>query len=68
VAETNGGARYAILLAPADVAREPRALPPMKVPNGHCFVLGDDRRRSVDSRDVCPVPLVDILGRVDRVF
>jgi signal peptidase I len=68
IEETNGGARYRILLAAADDTHEPKAFPATKVPNGYCFVLGDNRRRSTDSRDVGPVPLADLVGRVDHAW
>lgn len=38
------------------------------IPNGHCFVLGDNRNNSVDSRVFGPVPLSDIKGRVDYIY
>jgi signal peptidase I len=42
--------------------------PLVKLPNGQCFVLGDNRRHSLDSRDYGPVPMVDVVGRVDFVL
>ena len=64
--ESNGEARYPVLVEPgADASQTPRTPGPVKVPNGHCFVLGDNRTHSTDSRDVGPIPLADILGRVD---
>ena len=34
------------------------------VPRGHCWVLGDNRLHSRDSRRFGPVPLVSVVGRV----
>lgn len=39
-------------------------LPPTLIPHGHCFVLGDNRPKSRDSRYFGPVPLRDVLGAV----
>ncbi|EYR62858.1 signal peptidase I [Actinotalea ferrariae CF5-4] len=38
--------------------------PQVLVPGGHVYVLGDNRDRSVDSRDYGTVPLEDVLGPV----
>ncbi|MBG6216242.1 signal peptidase I [Arthrobacter sp. CAN_A6] len=35
---------------------------PVRVPEGHVFVLGDNRAGSIDSRDYGSVPLENLLG------
>ena len=62
--EINGDARYRIRPDSKGGAGFPRT----KVPNGHCFVLGDNRGESVDSRHFGPVPLRDVMGRVDFIY
>ena len=37
-------------------------------PQGHCFVLGDNRGLSLDSRKFGFVPLGDILGRAEYIY
>ncbi|MFC3746266.1 signal peptidase I [Paenibacillus sp. GCM10012306] len=38
------------------------------VPEGHIFVMGDNRSDSTDSRMIGYVPLGDIVGRADLIF
>ena len=38
------------------------------VPDGACFVLGDNRDSCKDSRSFGPVPLADLIGRVAYTF
>lgn len=67
--ETNGSARYRIALETHPAGRQaPASFGQLTVPNGHCFVLGDNRQQSLDSRSYGPVPLSDIVGRVARVW
>ena len=60
--ETNAGSRYRILLA-ADTKPLPD-YPQAKVPDGMCFMLGDNRNKSRDSRTMGFVALGDVLGDV----
>ena len=64
--EFNAGRRYRILIAPAD--EKIADLPKQTVPEGYCFVLGDNRNRSMDSRGVGVIPLAEIIGSVQYIF
>jgi signal peptidase I len=41
---------------------------PYRVPEGHYFVIGDNRISGVDSRSYGPVSKKDIIGRITRVY
>jgi signal peptidase I len=60
--ETNSGRRYRILFA-ADTKPLPD-YPKANVPEGMCFMLGDNRNNSRDSRMMGFVALGDVLGDV----
>ncbi len=64
VEEHNGEAVYHVLNKDHETADYPRTL----VPNGHCFVLGDNRSPSKDSRAFGPIPLADVKGRVEFIY
>jgi len=62
--EINGTTDYEIMLSTNSGADFRK----IKVPNGHCFVLGDNRGNSRDSRHLGPIPLRDVMGRVDFIY
>jgi len=65
--ETNDDATYKIFLqsqADPNLAN----LASVTVPKYHCFVLGDNRNSSEDSRHFGPVPLGTIKGRADYLY
>ena len=62
--EINGSTRYSIMITNGDGANFKKTT----VPNGHCFVLGDNRGNSTDSRQLGPIPLRDVMGRVDFIY
>jgi signal peptidase I len=62
--ETNAGRRYRILIGKDESANQAKTV----VPEGTCYVLGDHRDRSLDSREFGPVPLGSILGSVPYIY
>lgn len=66
--ESNGDARYKIFLAGPPHNQASTDFTKMTVPEYHCFVLGDNRNLSIDSRNFGAVPLATIKGRADYLY
>jgi signal peptidase I len=66
--ETNGDIKYRIFLAFPAYGNEPANFGPIEVPKHHCFVLGDNRNRSLDSFNFGSVPLATIKGRIEYLY
>jgi signal peptidase I len=64
--EINTGHRYLILLAPGDGPKT--SFQETTVPERACFVLGDNRNLSSDSRDLGFIPLENLVGVVQYIY
>jgi signal peptidase I len=60
--EENNGAKYRIFISQDHPAPD---FPEMTVPKNDCFVMGDNRNESRDSRDVGPIPIIGIYGKFE---
>jgi signal peptidase I len=65
--ERNGTARYRILLSPG-ASQDQLNFAEITVPEHCCFVLGDNRYESADSRQFGPIPYAVIVGRADYIY
>jgi signal peptidase I len=66
--EINGNVKYNIFLAEPPHDKTTGNFEKITVPEHHCFVLGDNRNLSRDSRDFGPIPLATIKGRADYIY
>ena len=65
--EQNAGTSYRIFLA-TDDPQSKQDSERITVPEDHCFVLGDNRSNSLDSRRFGPIPYGTIKGRADYIY
>ncbi|OHB64219.1 MAG: signal peptidase I [Planctomycetes bacterium RBG_13_60_9] len=65
--EHNTNTDYEVFIA-ADAPEPAANFGEVKVPEHHCFVLGDNRSYSLDSRQFGPVPYAMIIGRADYLY
>ncbi|MHC4557784.1 MAG: signal peptidase I [Planctomycetota bacterium] len=66
--EINSNAKYNIFLAEPAHSQVSRDFEKITVPRHHCFVLGDNRNNSYDSRHFGAIPLATIIGRADFLY
>jgi signal peptidase I len=66
--EINGDAKYKIILAKSPHDKMSQDFEKTTVPEHHCFVLGDNRNLSYDSRHFGPLLLATIKGRADYLY
>lgn len=64
--ETNGNARYQIFISKQDPQKGDFG--PVKVPPYHCFVMGDNRNQSRDSRDYGALSIGEIEGKFWSIY
>lgn len=66
--EINSNAKYKIILAKPPHDKMSHNFAKITIPDHHCFVLGDNRNLSWDSRNFGPVLLATIKGRADYLY
>ena len=66
--ETNSKVKYKIILASGLHDKAKHDFAKITVPAHHCFVLGDNRNFSYDSRNFGSIPLATIKGRADYLY
>jgi signal peptidase I len=66
--EINGNAKYKIILAKSPHDKMSHDFKKTTVPEHHCFVLGDNRNLSYDSRHFGSLLLATIKGRADYLY
>jgi len=66
--EINADSKYKIFSAKPPHERGSPDFAKITVPEHHCFVLGDNRNLSYDSRHFGPVPLATVKGRADYLY
>jgi signal peptidase I len=66
--EKNGASQYKIFIIEDPTKNSPQNCPQEEIPEGYCFVLGDNRSMSVDSIQFGPIPLSSIKGKADYIF
>jgi signal peptidase I len=66
--QTSGNVKYNIFLAESPHDKTAGDFEKITIPEHHCFVLGDNRNLSRDSRHFGPVPLATIIGRADYIY
>ena len=66
--ESNGNSQYTIFLAGPPHNKSSTDFAKITIPEHHCFVLGDNRNLSYDSRQFGPVPLATVKGKADYLY
>jgi signal peptidase I len=64
--EKNGEVRYKVFLSESEPG--PPDMDKITISENHFFVAGDERTHALDSRFYGPIPLNDIVGRVECIF
>jgi signal peptidase I len=65
--EHDANARYRVFLA-TSAAPNQLDFDEVTIPEHHCFVLGDNRSASLDSRQFGPLPYATIIGRANYIY
>lgn len=66
--ETNGSSKYLIFFSNSKVDEKMQNFSEIKIPKYCCFMLGDNRNESLDSRNSGPIPIAAIKGKATWVY